>query len=310
MVALRDAREVAIGVHTDPVFGPVITFGNGGVNAAVEREKAVMLPPLSRSLALDLIAGTRTAQYLVAHREFPAADLEPLVRILLQLSTLVCALPWVREVELNPVQVTAVGAAIVDARIVVDPVRRSAPEGYRHMAIHPYPIELVSDAKLRDGTVLHVRPIRPEDAELERGFVTRLSEESRYYRFFYRLHELSPAMVARFTQIDYDRELALVAVVDVAGTVAFVGVARYVTNPGDEVAEFAVVVSDEWQGRGVARVLMERLLECAKRRGLKRIEGTVLRENHNMLKFTAALGFETRPDPEGSQQVIVVKDLA
>ena len=116
-------------------------------------------------------------------------------------------------------------------------------------------------------------------------------------------------MVARFTQIDYDRELALVAVVDVAGAVAFVGVARYVTNPGDEAAEFAVVVSDEWQGRGVARVLMERLLECAKRRGLKRIEGTVLRENHNMLKFTTALGFETHPDPEGSQQVIVVKDL-
>jgi len=309
MVALRRAREVAIGVHTDAVFGPVITFGNGGVNAVVEREKAVMLPPLNRRLALDLIAGTRTAKYLSAFREFPAADLEPLVRMLLQLSTLVCALPWVRDLELNPVQVTAAGAAVVDARIVVDPRRKAMPEGYRHMAIHPYPIELVGDAQLRDGTVLHVRPIRPEDGELERAFVAGLSEETRYFRFFYRLHELTPAMLARFTQVDYDRELALVGVVDVGGVVTFVGVARYIANPDQESAEFAVVAADEWQGRGVARILMERLIACAKRRGLRRIEGTVLRNNHNMLKFTDALGFVTRDDPDAHEQVIVTREL-
>jgi len=309
MISLPHAREVAIGVHTDPVFGPVITFGNGGLNAAVEREKAVMLPPLNRRLALDLIAGTRTAKYLGAFREFPAADLEPLVRMLLQLSTLVCALPWAREIELNPVQVTATGAAIVDARITVDPQRTVAPEGYRHMAIHPYPIELVGDVKLRDGTMLHLRPIRPEDAELERAFVAGLSDEARFFRFFYRLHELTPAMLARFTQIDYDRELALVAVHDVGGAVAFIGVARYITNPDHESAEFAVVVADEWQGRGVAWVLMERLLDCARRRGLKRIEGAVLRNNHNMLRFTNALGFVTNDDPDAHEQVIVVKEL-
>jgi acetyltransferase len=230
--------------------------------------------------------------------------------MLLQLSTLICALPWVREIELDPVQVTATGAAIVDARIAVDPQRRSVPEGYRHMAIHPYPIELVGDVTLRDGAVLHLRPIRPEDAELERAFVAGLSDEARFFRFFYRLHELTPAMLARFTQIDYDRELALVAVHDAGGPVAFVGVARYITNPDQESAEFAVVVADEWQGRGVAWVLMERLLDCAQRRGLKRVEGAVLRSNHNMLKFTSALGFVTRDDPESHDQVIVVKELA
>ena len=310
MVTLRHAREVAIGAHTDPVFGPVITFGNGGLNAVVEREKAVMLPPLSRRLALDLIAGTRTAKYLGAFREFPAADLEPLVRMLLQLSALVCALPWVRELELNPVQVTALGAAVVDARIVVDPRIRTMPEGYRHMAIHPYPIELVGDARLRDGAVINVRPIRPEDAELERAFVAGLSEESRYFRFFYRLHELTPAMLARFTQIDYDRELALVAVADTGGVPSFVGVARYITNPDQESAEFAVVVADAWHGRGVARVLMERLIGCAQRRGLRRMEGAVLKNNHNMLKFTAALGFVAHDDPSSSDQVAVVRELA
>jgi acetyltransferase len=310
MIALPHAREVAIGVYTDRVFGPVITFGNGGVNAAVEREKAVMLPPLNRALALDLISGTRTAKYLGAYRELPAADLEPLVKMLLQLSTLVCALPWVRELELNPVQVTPTGAAIVDARITVDPQRRAVPDGYRHMAIHPYPIELVGDATLRDGTVLHVRPIRPEDAELERAFVAGLSDEARFFRFFYRLHELTPAMLARFTQIDYDRELALVAVHEADGAPCFVGVARYITNPDRESAEFAVVVADAWQGRGVAWLLMERLIDCAKRRGIKRLEGAVLRSNSNMLKFTTALGFVTRDDPETHEQVIVAKELS
>jgi acetyltransferase len=310
MVTLRHAREVAIGVHTDPVFGPVITFGNGGVNAVVEREKAVMLPPLSRRLALDLITGTRTARYLGATREFPAADLEPIVRMLLQVSALVCALPWVRELELNPVQVTPVGAAVVDARIVVDPRRQAPAEGYRHMAIHPYPIELVADATLRDGRVIHVRPIRPEDAELERAFVAGLSEEARYFRFFYRLHTLTPAMLARFTQIDYDRELALVAVADVDGAPVFIGVARYITNPDQESAEFAVVVADAWHGTGVAGVIMERLIDAAKRRGLQRLEGAVLRANHGMLKFTERLGFVAHDDPSAPEQVIAVKAIA
>jgi acetyltransferase len=316
MVALPHAREVAIAVFTDPVFGPVITFGNSAIGAlvdsdrAVEREKAVMLPPLNRRLALDLIAGTRTAKYLGAYREYPAADLEPIVKMLLQVSTLVCALPWVRQLELDPVQVTTKGAAIVDARIVIDPKRKSGVDGYSHMAIHPYPIELVSDVTLRDGTALHVRPIRPEDAELEREFVDRLSEETRFFRFFYRLHELTPGMLARFTQIDYDRELALVAVHEEGGgSRRIVGVARYITNPDQESCEFAVVVADEWQGRGVAGVLMGRILAIAKRRGLKRVEGAVLRNNHNMLKFTTALGFVTKDDPETHDQVFVVREL-
>ena len=309
MVALKYAREVAIGVHTDPVFGPVIAFGNGGVNAVVEREKAVMLPPLSRRLALDLITGTRTARYLGASRELPAADLEPIVRMLLQVSALVCALPWVRELELNPVQVTAVGAAIVDARISVDPRCEARRDGYRHMAIHPYPIELVRDARLADGTTIHVRPIRPEDAELERAFVAGLSDETRYFRFFYRLHELTPAMLARFTQIDYDREMALVGVADDEGRPAFAAVARYTMNPDQESAEFAVVVADRWQKRGVARVLMERLIECAGRRGIARLEGTVLRANHAMLRFCERLGFALRDDPSAAEQVIVVRNV-
>jgi acetyltransferase len=144
---------------------------------------------------------------------------------------------------------------------------------------------------------------------MERTFVNGLSEQTRYFRFFYQLHELTPAMLARFTQVDYDREMALVAV-DAAGAApAIVGVARYIMSADRESAEFAVVVTDAWQGRGVARMLMERLIACAKTRGLQRLEGAVLRSNHNMLKFAEALGFATRDSPGDAEQASIVLDL-
>ena len=181
------------------------------------------------------------------------------------------------------------------------------------MAIHPYPVELIGDVTLRDGSVLHVRPIRPEDADLEREFVHGLSEQTRYYRFFYRMSELSPAMLARFTQVDYDRELALVALAaaeDDAPAQRFVGVARYIANPDRTSAEFAVVVADAWQRRGVARVLMRGLIVCAKRRGLERMVGTVLHVNEPMLAFVRSLGFSVADDPEDPTQVTVTLVLA
>jgi len=169
---------------------------------------------------------------------------------------------------------------------------------------------LIGDVALPDGTLVHVRPIRPEDAGLERAFVHALSEETRFYRFFYRINDLTPSMLERFTQVDYDRELALVALLDAAANPAFVGVARYIANPDRTSAEFAVVVADAWQRRGVARVLMHGLIVCAKRRGFERLEGTVLRVNEPMLAFVRALGFTVADDPEDAGQVLVTLPLA
>jgi acetyltransferase len=308
---IADARNVAIGVHTDAVFGPVITFGNSGVAALVDREKAVLLPPLNRKLALDLISGTRAAASLQVSKHEPP-DLELLVRMLLSVSALVCALPWVHTLALDPVHVGAQGVLIGSARVVMDPKRRLAGVGYRHMAIHPYPSELAADVELRDGGKVHVRPIRPEDAELEKSFVAGLSEQSRYYRFFYRMGELAPAMLARFTQVDYDRELALVAVTgaEEGGTPAFVAVARYLANPDLGNAEFAVVVGDAWQHRGIATLLMRKLIECAKRRGFARMSGVVLRQNEAMLALMRALGFAIEDDAEDPAQVVATMALA
>jgi acetyltransferase len=305
--AAGSARAVAIGVSFDPTFGPVITLGTGKTAGPGNPPRVVMLPPLNRRLADDMIAAAFPTQ-----RRRVATDAAPfrdaLQRMLTQVSALACAAPWVRKLELDPVTVSAGQAQVQSARAVVDPRRRPGL-GYRHMAIHPYPVELVGDATLGDGTPLHLRPIRPEDAELEREFVHELSDESRYFRFFYQLHELTPAMLARFTQVDYDRELALVATTRASGRERFVGVARYIANPDGESAEFAVVVADAWQGRGVARLLMTRTIDAARRRGLLRLQGTVLRANHNMLRFTEALGFGARDDPADSEHVIVERLL-
>ena len=234
---------------------------------------------------------------------------EALAHILVQVSALACTVPWVRTLELYPVRVDAAGAEIAGARVTIDARVKPVARSYGHMAIHPYPVEMVADVALGDGTPLHVRPIRPEDAEMERAFVAGLSEQTRYFRFFYQLHELTPTMLARFTQVDYDREMALVAVDEAGEAPAIVGVARYIMGPDQESAEFAVVVADAWQNRGVGRRLMTRLAACGKARGLRRLEGQVLRSNRNMLKFTEAFGFKSRESPEDPEQVSVVLEL-
>ena len=256
--------HVAIGIATDAVFGPVITFGErcAGRGADV----AVLLPPLNRRLARDLIRGRRELARLSSTGSSEAVT-ELLTHVLVQVSSLACALPWVRKLELYPVKVGAEQVEIAGARVTIDAGLASPSHRYGHMAIHPYPVELVTDVTLDDGSRLHVRPIRPEDATLERAFVAALSEKTRYFRFFYQLSELTPAMLVRFTQVDYDREMALVAIDQAGASPAIVGVARYSMKPGGESAEFAVVVADAWQARGVGRMLMDRLTDCATARG-------------------------------------------
>ncbi len=287
---------LALTLATDPTFGPVIAVGASMQALPVQRLAAVMLPPLNPRLAGDLLAA--------AGIHAPHVDLIPL---LLRLSAVACALPWVRELTLDPIVLTPDGLEIVSAQVNVNPKLRAAP-GYRHMAIHPYPGELESQIELPDGTQLLVRPIRPEDADLERRFVASLSEQTRFFRFFYRLHELSPAMLARFTQVDYDRELALLALRPDASTSqgeSIVGIARYIEKADLESAEFAVVVADAWHRRGIAGRLMRALITAATKKGLQRLVGTVLRVNQNMLRFTAGLGFVERDDPDDLDQVIV-----
>jgi acetyltransferase len=298
------ARAFAVGVHVDPTFGPVITLG--AATRFSHGGRTTMLPPLNRRLARDMVDD--------CDGDASGVDLpsrEALVRLLLQVSAVVCALPWVRTIALEPVVVGDGVAVVADAHIDVNASRESAPR-YAHMAIHPYPAELESIAPLADGQRLFVRPIRPEDVALEQRFVAALSGQTRYLRFFYQLHELTPQMLARFTQVDYDRELALVALPqnpDGATLDLFVGVARYILDADRSMAEFAIVIADAWQHRGVGRVLMQRLMEAARANGVSRIEGMVLRSNVAMLRFVDTLGFTSHDDPDDAEQVVVSHDL-
>jgi acetyltransferase len=289
MLRFAHSREVLVGLATDAVFGPVITFGAGGVAVEAIGDTAIALPPLNEVLAKDLIARPRVARLLDAYRDVPAADRAALVALLTGVSGMACLLPWVREMDLNPVLAHPGGAAVVDARIAIDPSRLHALPRYGHMAIHPYPAELEGSLRLRDGTVLALRPMRPEDAGLERDFVARLSPQSRYLRFHSHLMELQPDALARFTQLDYDRELALVALAPDSSH--FVGVGRYAPNPDGTTAEFALAVADAWQGRGLGSALLSRLAGCAQAAGYRALEGHILDENAEMLQVARRLGF-------------------
>ena len=180
---------------------------------------------------------------------------------------------------------------------------------YSHMAIHPYPTQLETQWQLPDATDIIIRPIRPEDAELEKDFVHGLSDESKYFRFMETLQELTPTMLVRFTQIDYDREMALMAVTEMDGRELELGIARYTTNPDAESCEFALVVSDKWQHKGLGHKLMTALMDVARSRGLKRMEGEVLSANQGMLRLVSSLDFTVSANPDDPSVMRVTKTL-
>jgi acetyltransferase len=292
-----DGRELMVGMARDEIFGPVISVGLGGTMVEVLRDQSIALPPLNRYLAQRMIEDTRAAEYLEAFRGRPAANRKALEDVILRVSEMVCELPEIVELDINPLIVDEHKAMAVDARVVIERTSNSA-RPYSHMAIHPYPSELIQQRDLPDGRRLVIRPIRPEDAHLEREFVDGLSERSRFLRFMYALPTLTPEMLSRFTQIDYDREMALIALLEEDGVEKQVGVARYMSYPDKRGCEFAIVVSDRHQKMGIATALLSELIDVARNRRLTRMDGLVLRENTNMLKLAERLGFESERDPD------------
>jgi acetyltransferase len=299
MVRRANGRELMVGVIRDPVFGPAIVFGTGGTAVEVHRDRAVALPPLNQFLVADMIRGTRVAKLLGEFRRMPPVDMRALEEVLLRVSELVCELPALQEMDINPLIADESGAIAVDARVVLRPAPPQR-DRYGHMAIHPYPAHLVSTWQPASGPAVTLRPIRPEDAEMERAFVRKLSPESRYFRFMDTLRELTPAMLVRFTQIDYDREMAFVATLPDGAGEAEIGVCRYITNPDGESCEFALVIADDWQRKGLGRRLMGQLIDVARARGLRSMIGHVLAENRGMLQLCQGLGFVITDSLEGA----------
>ena len=299
----RHARELLLGVTHDPVFGPVITFGAGGTAVEVVRDRAVALPPLNDFLANNLINNTRTAKLLEAHRDQPAVNMDALVQALCRVSEMVCELPQIQEMDINPMIADSHGVMALDCRIVVAHTSPSL-NPYHHMAIHPYPYHMIKEVQLADGSNMTIRPIRPEDANMEQEFVRQLSVQSRYFRFMQSVTELTPEMLIRFTQLDYHREMALIAVQEKGGKEIELGVTRYVMNPDGRSCEFALVVADAWQNKGIGSQLLSMLIEAAQDRGFHSMNGEILADNHKMLALVKRHGFRvTATDDPGIKHV-------
>jgi len=307
MFKSASGRELMVGVVRDPVFGPAISVGLGGTMVEILKDNAVGLPPLNAYMIEQMLAKTRAAKYLKAFRQLPPANKQALIDVLLKISNLVCELPEILELDINPLIVDEFGAIAVDARIKAQASHQFS--NYAHLAIHPYPHDLVQNYQLPNAIDVIIRPIRPEDAELEKNFVSRLSEHTKFFRFRQALHELTSEMIVRFTQIDYDREMAFIAITANKNVPEELGVGRYIRNPDGYSAEFALVIADDCQGLGIGTRIMKALMKTAKDKGISLFEAEVLATNVPMLNLLKKLDFNIEENLENSEIVHVVKEL-
>jgi acetyltransferase len=287
--------ELIVGSSVDAQVGPVILFGAGGVLVEILQDRALALPPLNRALARRLIERTKIYRALQGVRGQGPIDFEALEILLVRFSQLLCDCPDLQEVDLNPVLAGPSRVVALDARVLLCPPDLPADKRPR-LAIHPYPNQYTAPHQLEDGTEVLIRAIRPEDEALLIELHGGLSEHSIRMRFFSMVKTLSRDSLIRLCHLDYDRAMGLVAEHKGAdGLPHLCGVSRYFLDLETRTAEFAVVVGDAWQGKGLGWHLMQRLLAVARERGVKRLVGLVLRENAGMLKLTEELGFMQRP---------------
>jgi acetyltransferase len=287
----RPDYEIILGVKKDRDFGPVILFGMGGILTEIFNDRAIAFPPLNRLLATRLMEETKVYQLLQGYRNMATADLRLLEELLIRLAQLATDFAEIEELDINPLFVTEQGVNAIDARVLLKPSQTPAP---LHLVISPYPDQHECHTRTNMGVDLFIRPIRPEDAPLLVELFESLSPRSVYLRFFTPLKRLPHKMLARFTQIDYDREIALVAVPATGSNERLLGVARVISGRKPKEAEFAVAVGDPWQGKGIGASLLQRCLSIAKERGIEKVMGTVLVENTQMLLLGRKLGFKIK----------------
>lgn len=302
------AHELIVGMVDDVLFGPVILFGEGGTGVEVVADKALALPPLNLNLARETMARTRIFKLLQGYRNRPAADLDAVALAMVKVSQLVSDFPEIAELDINPLFADENGVLALDARIKVVPLTQAAT---KRLAVRAYPKKLEHKETLRDGREFFIRPIRPEDEPLVHDMVAHTSIEDMRLRFFAPMKRLSHQMAARLTQIDYDREMALVATFpggrgeEPDAQDPIYGVVRITADPDNERAEYAVLVRSDMKGKGLGHILMTEILKYAKSRGIKEVFGEVLRENSGMLALCRELGFTTHdsPDDPGIKEV-------
>jgi len=302
MVRRPSAVELLVGLVEDAVFGPLVAFGQGGTAVEIMSDTSLELPPLNALLARRLMARTRVWQLVQGYRGKPPANIEAIVEMLIRLGQLAADQAEIRELDINPLLADAAGIIAVDARLRIA-VAQSP--GSARLAIAPYPKELGSAERLRDGTVLRLRPLRPEDEPMLHDLAAHMSHEDLRLRFFTPVQGLTHVVAARLSQLDYDRELALLA----EGDGMALGVVHFFADPDKLRAEYAIAVRSDWKGRGVGFLLMNRLIHIARQRGIGELVGEVLRENQPMLQMCRELGFAMVPQPADPAIMVVNKIL-
>ncbi len=298
------AHELIVGAATDPIFGPVCLFGQGGTAVEIIGDKAVALPPLNLRLARELMARTRVWRLLQGYRDRPRADLDAIALTLVKVSQLITDVPEIVELDINPLLADARGVIALDARVRV---ARTVQKGASRLAIRPYPKELEETALLDTGRKVLLRPIRPEDEPAYSAFLNRMEPEDLYFRFFTAVYKFDHARLARFTQIDYDREMAFIATApDEQGQPEILGSVRAVCDADNITAEFAVVVRSDIKGHGLGRLLLEKLILYCRERGTRRIIGQALPQNALMRRLAKRTGFrEEFQAKEGTVSLIL-----
>ncbi|MEM2549408.1 MAG: bifunctional acetate--CoA ligase family protein/GNAT family N-acetyltransferase [Nitrososphaerota archaeon] len=287
--------ELILGSKKDPDFGTAIMFGTGGIATEVFRDFSIGLPPLNQVLARRLMEETKIYNSLVhGMRGKPPADIKKLEEIIVRFSNLIVDFPEIKEADINPLSVTDDSIYAIDFRIILDPEGVDSPEPYRHLVITPYPTKYVTLWRLKDGREVLLRPIRPEDEPLEYELIKGLSEETSRFRFFQVIREVTHEMLVRFCNIDYDREMAIIAEYNKDGKKRNVGVGRLIIEPDRKRGEFAVLVADDFQGKGLGTKLTDMLIEIALEKGLHSIYGIVLPENTKMIGLCKKLGFDIK----------------
>jgi acetyltransferase len=290
------AHELFIGVLVDPVFGPVIRFGHGGMAMRVIKDTAVALPPLNMTLSRELIARTRISRLLQGGCGHHAADIEDICLTLIQINQLIIDVPQITGLEVNPLFADEKGVLALGARIWVARTSASGPD---RLAIRPYPRELEETVTLKSGRRVVLRPIRPEDSSAHFKFVKSLSPEDLRLRFFGSVRDFEPIDMANFTQIDYDREMAFIGSAQTeSGENETLGVVRASTKPDNSEAEFAIIVRSDMKGQGLGGQLFDKIIRYCRSRGTGYLIGETLPENKAMVGLAKRHGFAVRIDYE------------
>jgi acetyltransferase len=301
MISAGHGVEMILGTRKDPTFGTVIMAGLGGTAAELFGDRALGFPPLNERLARRMLESLKVWPLLRGYRGRPPADVDKLVEVLIRLSYLAADFPEVKELDINPLLVSGDTVVALDARVVVDREAAGKTERpYAHLALRPYPEEFIKKVILRDGAEITLRPIRPEDEPLWLKLLGSCSKESIYSRFRYMFFWQSHEVAARFCYIDYEREMAIVAETGTGEDRRLLGVGRLVAEPGRESAEYAVLIQDDWQNRGLGGILTDYCIEVAALWGIKRIVAYTTTDNPRMIAVFRKRGFAVHPDPEGA----------